>query len=149
MDINTFGQLTIGMTAETTIVVAPEMTIAHFVPGMPHVYSTPTMILHMEIAAGFAIASSLQTGLISVGMGVNIRHLAATPVGGTVRATARVIGIEGQRVLFAVEAWNGDRKIGDGTHRRGIVNADEFAKRYEASEELPAPPRRSARANSA
>src|ERR1700753_4245828 len=107
MDTYAFDQLTIGMTAETTIVVAPEMTIAHFVPGMPRVYATPMMILHMEIAAGFAIASSLPAGFVSVGMGVKVRHLAPTAVGDTVRAIARVTGIDGKRVLFAVEAWNG------------------------------------------
>jgi len=144
--MNTFDRLTVGMTAETTIVVAPEMTIAHFVPGMPRVYATPTMILHMEIAAGFAIAPSLPTGSISVGMGVNVRHLAPTPVGDTVRAIARVISIEGKHVLFAVEAWNDDRMIGDGTHRRGIVDVHEFEKRYEGRDEMSAPPPRAARA---
>ncbi len=63
-------------------------------------------------------------------MDVKIRHLAATPVGRTVRAIARVIQIEAKSVVFAVEAWDGDRKIGDGTHRRGIVNVVEFEKRY-------------------
>ena len=63
-------------------------------------------------------------------MDVKVRHLAATPVGRTVRAFARVIQIDGRSVLFEVEAWDGDRKIGDGTHRRGIVNVVEFEKRF-------------------
>jgi predicted thioesterase len=63
-------------------------------------------------------------------MDVNVRHLAATPIGRTVRAISRVRQIEAKSVVFEVEAWDGDRKIGDGTHRRGIVNLVEFEKRF-------------------
>ena len=122
--------LRIGMSAETKLVVMGEMTVGHFVLGMPRVYATPMMILHMEMAAGSAIASALPEGFVSVGMEVNVRHLAATPIGCKVRAIARVTAIEGKRVMFAVEAWNEVRKIGEGTHRRGIVNVLEFEKRF-------------------
>jgi len=104
----------IGMTAEVTVTVTPDMTVAYFVPDMPRVYATPIMILHMEMASGAAIASRLPEGFVSVGMDVKVRHLAATPVGHTVRATARVLEIDSKSVLFSVEAWDGDRKIGDG-----------------------------------
>jgi len=117
----------IGMTAETTTTVSPEMTVGHFVADMPQVYATAMMILHMEMASGAAIASHLPEGFVSVGMDVKVRHLAATPVGRTVRAIARVLEIDRK---FEVEAWDGNRKIGDGTHRRGIVNVAEFEKRY-------------------
>jgi len=63
-------------------------------------------------------------------MDVKVRHLAATPVGRTVRTIARVLEIDGKSVVFEIEAWDGDRKIGDGTHRRGIVNVVEFEKRF-------------------
>jgi len=119
-----------GMAAEKKVVVTPEMTVGHVVPGMPAVYGTPAMILHMEMASGLAIESALPAGYVSVGMAVNIRHLAATPVGRTVRAIARVTKIEGKSVLFAVDAWDGNRKNGDGTDRRGIVNVVEFEKRF-------------------
>ena len=76
----------------------------------------------MEMASGSAIASHLPEGFVSVGMDVKVRHLAATPVGRTVRAISRVIEIDPKSVVFEVEAWDGNRKIGDGTHRRGIVN---------------------------
>ena len=123
-------KVTIGMTAEQTVTVTSDMTIGHFVRHMPQVYATPMMILHMEMAAGAAIASHLPAGFVSVGTEVKVRHLAATPVGRTVHAISRVIEIDAKSVLFAVEAWNGDRKIGDGTHRRGIVNVVEFEKRF-------------------
>ncbi|WP_298366293.1 thioesterase family protein [uncultured Bradyrhizobium sp.] len=126
----------VGMTAETSIIVTPEMTVGHFVAGMPKVYATPIMILHMEMAAGLAIAPVLPPGYVGVGMSVEIRHLAATPVGGKVRTFARVIGVEGKSVTFEVEAWNDHGKIGDGTHRRGIVNVVEFEKRFGVPEVL-------------
>src|SRR5215470_15612181 len=128
--MNPLERLSVGMTAEKKVVVTPEMTVGHVVPGMPAVYGTPTMILHMEMAAGLAIQPFLPQGYVTVGTAVNIRHLAATPVGRTVRAIARVARIEEKSVLFEVEAWDGDRKIGDGTHRRGVVNVAEFEKRF-------------------
>ena len=131
--MNALDTISIGMTAENKVTVTPEMTVGHVVPGMPAVYGTPMMILHMEMAAGSAISAQLPAGFVSVGMAVNIRHLAATPIGRSVRATARVVAIEPKSVLFEVEAWDGDRKIGDGTHRRGIVNANEFSLRFGAT----------------
>jgi fluoroacetyl-CoA thioesterase len=128
--MNALDNVTIGMTAEKTVTVTAEMTVGHFVAGMPQVYATPVMILHMEIASGSAIASHLPEGLVSVGMDVKVRHLAATPVGHTVCAVSHVIKIDAKSVVFEVEAWDGDRKIGDGTHRRGIVNLLEFEKRF-------------------
>ena len=128
--MSALDSVTIGMTAEKTVTVSSETTVGHFVAGMPEVYATPMMILHMEMASGSAIASHLPEGFVSVGMDVKVRHLAATPIGRTVRATARVLEIDRRSVVFEVEAWDGDRKIGDGTHRRGVVNVVEFEKRF-------------------
>jgi predicted thioesterase len=118
------------MTAEKTVTVTSEMTVIHFVANMPQVYATPMMILHMEMASGSSIASHLPEGFVSVGMDVKVRHLAATPVGRTVRAISRVTQVDSKSAVFEVEAWDGDRKIGDSTHRRGIVNLVEFEKRF-------------------
>jgi predicted thioesterase len=131
-------KLILGMAAEKQVTVTAEMTVGHVVAGMPAVYGTPMMILHMEMAAGAAIQPSLPAGYVSVGMMVNIRHLAATPVGRGVRAVARVIEIEAKSVLFEVEAWDGKRKIGDGTHRRGVVNLVEFEQRFGVTRPEPA-----------
>src|SRR3981081_817611 len=128
--MDALDNITIGMTAKKTVIVTREMTIDHFVVHMPQVYATPMMILHMEMASGSAIASHLPEGFVSVGMEVKVRHLAATPVGHTVRAISRVIKIDPKSVVFEVEAWDGGPKIGDGTHRRGIVNMLEFERRF-------------------
>jgi len=130
VDMNALENVTIGMNAEKIVTVTAEMTVGHFVADMPHVYATPMMILHMEMASGSAIASHLPEGFVSVGMDVKVRHLAATPVDRSVRAISRVVQIDAKSVMFEVEAWDGDRKIGDGTHRRGIVNMREFERRF-------------------
>lgn len=128
--MNVLEKVTAGLTAENNITVTPDKTVKHFVPTMPAVYATPVMILYMEKASGDAISPHLPDGYVSVGMEVNVRHLAATPIGRTVRTVSRVIEVDPKSVLFAVEAWDGDRKIGDGTHRRGVVNVAAFEKRF-------------------
>ena len=119
----------IGMSAERTLVVPAERTVGHFVPGMPMVYATPMMILEMEMASGDAIRGHLQPGWVTVGTEVDIRHLGASLVGATVRTTAKVIAVERRVIRFEVEAFEGERKIGDGRHARGLVNVETFTKR--------------------
>src|SRR3569833_2556004 len=85
----------LGMSAERILVVPPERTVGHFVPHMPMVYATPMMILEMELASGDAINSVLEAGWVTVGTEVNIRHLAAAPVGAGSRTAAG--GGEGER----------------------------------------------------
>ena len=128
--MDALDHLTIFISAEMKLLITEEMTIRHFVAALPHVYATPMMVLHMEMAAGSAIESALPSGFVSVGMEVNVRHLAPTPAGGKVHVIARVIGIGAKSVLFDLEAWNEVRKIGEGTHRRGVVNVREFEHRF-------------------
>lgn len=131
--MNVLEKVTVGLTAENSTTVTLDKTVKHFVPSMPAVYATPIMILYMEKASGDAISRHLPDGYVSVGMEVNVRHLAATPVGRIVRTVSRVLEVDAKSVLFAVEAWDGDRKIGDGTHRRGVVNVAAFEKRFGAA----------------
>ena len=122
----------IGMSAERSLVVPPDRTVGHFVPDMPMVYATPMMILEMEMASADAIIPYLEPGWVTVGTEVDIRHLAATPVGATVRTMAKVIAVERRVIRFEVEAFEGERKIGDGRHARGLVNVESFNKRLGA-----------------
>ncbi len=123
----------VGMSAERMLVVPAERTVGHFVPDMPMVYATPMMILEMELTAGDAINKFLKPGWITVGTEVDIRHLAASPVGALVRTTARVTAVERRVIRFEVEAFDGARRIGEGRHARGLVNLASFTKRLEAS----------------
>jgi fluoroacetyl-CoA thioesterase len=123
----------IGMSAERTLVVPPERTVGHFLAGMPMVYATPMMILEMEMTSGDAINKVLEPGWITVGTEVDIRHLAASPVGATIRTTAKVIAVERRVIRFEVEAFDDERRIGEGRHARGLVNRESFVKRFGAS----------------
>ncbi len=123
----------IGMSAERTLIVPIERTVGHFLAHMPMVYATPMMILEMEMTSGDAINPYLAPGWITVGTEVDIRHLAATPVGARVRTTAKVIAVERRVIRFEVEAFDDARRIGEGRHARGLVNVESFTKRFGTS----------------
>lgn len=127
MDAREF--ITVGMRAERLLTVTHQLTVQHFVPTMPAVYGTPLMILEMELASGDAIAPVLPQGWVTVGTEVDIRHLAATPVGHVVRTTSIVTAVERRVIRFEVAAFDGAQKIGDGRHARGLVNVAQFTGR--------------------
>jgi predicted thioesterase len=124
--------ITIGMSAERTLIVTPDRTVKHFVPTMPAVYATPMMIMEMEMTSVDAISRYLTAGWVTVGTEVDIRHLAASAVGAKVRTTARVIAVERRVIRFEVEAYEGERRIGDGRHARGLINVASFERRLGA-----------------
>src|SRR5436305_12800157 len=124
--------ITVGMSAERIITVRPDLTVKHFVPAMPAVYATPMMIMEMEMASVDAISRALTAGWVTVGTEVDIRHLGASTVGAKVRTTARVIAVERRVIRFEVAAYEGERRIGEGRHARGLVNVASFEKRLEA-----------------
>ena len=120
----------VGMSAERTLNVTLDLTVRHVIPTMPAVFATPMMIMEMEITSGDAINAYLEPGWVTVGTEVDIRHLAATPVGARVRTTARVIAVERRVIRFEVEAFDDKRRIGEGRHARGLVNVENFTKRF-------------------
>jgi fluoroacetyl-CoA thioesterase len=120
----------VGMSGRKEVVVTRELTVGAHVDGMPFVYGTPMMILAMEIASDEAVKAHLPSGWATVGSEVNIRHLAPTPMGRTVVASATVVEVAGRSLILRVEAHDGERLIGEGTHRRGVVNLESFAKRF-------------------
>ena len=119
--MNPMANVTLGATSEASTVVTRELTVRHFHEDMPEVYGTPFMIYLMELAATQAIQALLPAGWVSVGVDVNIRHLAATPVGRTVTAHAQVTEIGEKLVSFSVRAHDGVRLIGQGTHTRAPI----------------------------
>ena len=122
----------VGISAERTLTVTPDRTVRHVIPTMPAVFGTPMMIMEMEMASADAVNPHLEPGWVTVGTEVDIRHLAATPVGATVRTTARVIAVERRVIRFEVEAFDDKRRIGEGHHARGLVNVEAFSKRLGA-----------------
>lgn len=129
----------VGLSGSASVIVTRELTVAHWVPGMPEVYGTPFMIYLMEVAAGRALEPHLPAGWISVGHAVNVRHLAATPLGAEVTASATVVAVEDRLVTFSVQARDGIELIGEGTHVRGLVELERFLARIERK--AVAPPR--------
>ncbi len=121
--------LTLGMTGEATTTVVHENTAAAVGAGGVEVFGTPMMVALMENAAWRTVAPHLDEGYVTVGTAVNIRHLAATPIGQKVRAEAELIEIDGRRLVFKVEAYDERQKIGDGQHERFIVKLDKFLSR--------------------
>ena len=110
--------------------VSPEHLANRFKdPLLPPVLSTPVMIMAMENAALNAIRPYLEDGESAVGVAVDIRHLAATPLGFDIQATAEVVAIEGKRVLFKISATDGIDEIGAGTHQRVVIELPSFEKR--------------------
>jgi fluoroacetyl-CoA thioesterase len=121
--------ITVGMSAERMLIVTADRTVKHFVPKMPAVFATPMMIMEMEMASADAIAPHLTQGWVTVGTEVDIRHLAASAVGAKVRTTARVIAVERRVIRFEVQAFEGQRRIGEGRHARGVINVASFERR--------------------
>jgi fluoroacetyl-CoA thioesterase len=93
---------------------------------IPEVLATAYMVVMMEAAATKALRPHLDAGEGSVGIHVNVSHLAATLPGQTVTATAEIVAVEGRRITFKVTAHDGMDKIGEGTHQRAIVPWDRF-----------------------
>jgi predicted thioesterase len=126
--MNPAAHIVIGTESEATTVVTREVTVRHFHEDMPEVYGTPFMIYLMEVAASQAIQPALPPGWVSVGVDVNIRHLAPTPVGRSVTAKAKVTGVTDKLISFDVQAHDGVNLIGQGIHTRAPIDLARFEK---------------------
>ena len=123
----------LGATGTATLRVEPQHLANQFKDSMlPQVFATPMMVLLMENAALNAIRSYLDPGESAVGTAVDIRHLAATPVGHQVTARAEVIKVDGRQIEFNVSARDDRDEIGRGTHRRVAINLASFNERLAA-----------------
>jgi predicted thioesterase len=111
----------IGDKGQATLTVTADRTAAAMGVRGVDVFATPFMIGLMEDAAATVVALHLPPGGGSVGTMVDVKHLAATPVGMTVRAEATLLETDGKRFLFSVEAWDDTEKIGEGRHERFAV----------------------------
>jgi fluoroacetyl-CoA thioesterase len=136
-------QFPLGLTGESTVQVTREVSAHHMGSGAVAVFATPQMVLLMERAAVNALAPHLAPGQQSVGTMVNVRHLAATPLGATVTARAELIAVDGHRLTFRVSAHDGTETIGEGAHERALIDLA----RFEAKVAAKAPATRSAATN--
>ncbi|QJR13582.1 thioesterase family protein [Usitatibacter palustris] len=118
----------IGQTGEASITVTHADTASAVAlssqDSFPAVLATARMIALMEVAAARVLTPMLKEGELSVGVVVNIKHSAATPVGGTAKAVATYLGTEGKLHRFRVEAFDDAGPIGEGDHARAIIATD-------------------------
>ena len=124
--------LEVGLSNELSEEVTKEKLASARGSGALDVYATPEMITMMEKASLLAVSNELSEGDTTVGTAVNIKHTSPTVLGSTVRATARLIEIDGRRLLFEVKAFDEAGEIGSGTHERFIVTIDKFLKKAES-----------------
>ena len=119
----------LGLRGAAEIVVGDEHTAPFVGSGRVRVLATPVMINLMEAAALDAAEALLPAGHQSLGIRLDVRHYAATPVGMRVHVTAEVTKIEGRTITFRVEARDDKEAIGDGLHERVVVNVARFDER--------------------
>ena len=121
-----------GLTAELTLTVTESDTAAKFGSGLVPVFGTPALVGLMEAAAVKALEGHLPEGQTTVGGRIDVRHLAATPVGMIVRARAELTTIEGRKLTFQIEAWDDAEKIGEALHERFVIDTEKFIARAQA-----------------
>ena len=125
----------VGAKGSFTLLVQPQHLANRFKDAtLPAVFATPVMIMTMENAALNAIKAYLDPGESAVGTAVNVRHLAATPVGRQVTAEAEVTRVTGRQIEFTVLAKESAREIGVGTHARVVVDVSKFTRRLAEEE---------------
>ena len=127
-----------GLVGELTITVDAHTLASTVGSGGIDVFSTPSLIALMENAALSAVQPLLPPDQTTVGVRVDVRHLAASPPGERVRARAELIEVDGRRLVFHVEAFDSHEKIGEGTHERMVVDPARLLARAQAKRSGPA-----------
>jgi fluoroacetyl-CoA thioesterase len=115
-----------GMTHELKIKTVPEHSARRFYANLPDVFATPFLGGLMEQVSAELIDQHLNPGEQSVGVSMNLKHLAATPLGMEVRVKTEIVAVEGRKLTFQLEAYDDVEKIGEATHERFIIVADKF-----------------------
>ena len=115
-----------GMSRELTVVSTQEDSARRFYSNLPDVFATPCLGGLMERVSAELINEHLNPGEQSVGISMNLKHTAATPLGMVIRVRTEVIAVEGRKLTFKLEAFDEVEKIGEATHERFIIVADKF-----------------------
>ena len=124
--------ITVSMTGRAECLCCPQNTAKEVGSGSLPVFSTPSMAALMENAACSAVSEALTDAQTTVGISMDIAHIAPTPVGLQVTAEAEVTEVNGKIITFTVTAWDEKGQIGKGTHKRCIVDSQKFLnKAYE------------------
>jgi fluoroacetyl-CoA thioesterase len=125
------SHLKIGLQGSAELLVGAEHTAPRIGSGLVAVLATPVMINLIEAAALAAVEHLLPEGHQSLGIHLDVRHFAATPVGMRIRATGELTGLDGRTLTFKVDAQDEKEAIGGGTHQRVVVNVARFDQRVQ------------------
>ncbi len=123
---------TVGMTHEKFLKTGPEHSARHFFHHLPNVFGTPYLVGLFEGVSAELMEPHLAPGEQSVGIAMNMKHLAPTPLGMEVRASAEITAVDGRKLTFRVEAFDEKEKIGEAVHERFIINAEKFNQKVES-----------------
>jgi fluoroacetyl-CoA thioesterase len=124
--------LAVGMTHEMRLKTGPEHSAQKFYPKVPNVFGTPFLGGLFEGVSADLMAPHLGEGETSVGISMNLKHTAPTPLGMEVRAVSEVTQVEGRKITFKLTASDEKEQIGEAVHERFIINAEKFKQRLEA-----------------
>ena len=122
-------QIAAGLSKNQAFLVEEQHSAAHIGSGIVSVLSTPSMIAFMEITARGLLDDYLPDTHTTVGVHVDVHHLAACPVGAEVMARVAVLSVEDRRVTLSLEVWQGEKQLGHGLHERVIVDKARFLER--------------------
>jgi fluoroacetyl-CoA thioesterase len=126
------ANIPIGTKGESSIVVTPDNAVSFLGVEGARVLGTPYLIGHLEMTARDSVKPFLDPGFDTVGARVDVRHLAATPLGMRVTFRSELTAIEDRRLFFRVEAFDEKDKISEGNHERAIIQVGKFAARVQA-----------------
>lgn len=122
----------IGITGKQAITVTEEKTAQAMGSGTLPVFATPAMIALMENTASKSVEAKLDEGAGTVGTLINVKHVAATPVGMDVTCETKLVEVDRKRLVFEVKAYDAAGVIGEGTHERFIIDNERFLAKAEA-----------------
>ena len=121
-----FEKFKIGEKNSVTMTVTENDTALAMKSGSLKVLATPRLVSLIEEAASALAESFLPADYTSVGTSLNVNHIAATPIGSTVRADVELVEIDGRKLIFKVSAVDDAKEIFNGRHERFIVNREKF-----------------------
>ncbi len=126
------ANIPIGTKGESKLQVTDEIAINFLGAEGARVLGTPYLISHLEFTARNSVLPFLEPGYDTVGARVDVRHLAATPMGMQVTFLSELVSVEDRRLVFKVEAFDQKEKVAEGTHERAVINVGKFAARVQA-----------------
>jgi fluoroacetyl-CoA thioesterase len=126
------GEVVKGLVGEASRQVTAAESATHLGSGVVGVYATPAMVAFVERTCQQLVQPRLPAGQTTVGIGIQIRHLAPTPIGATVRVRVEVTAVDDGQITFRAQVWDETELIGEAEHRRAVIDVERFMKRVEA-----------------